>query len=188
MHRAALCLCLVACSPKTEPPAEVRSDAPASGMTLTSEAFAPGAEIPSAYTCEGDDRSPPLRWSGVPAAAKSLALVVTDPDAPDPARPQRTWVHWVLVDLPAGDGALPESVPADRLPAGARAGKNDWDRADYGGPCPPIGRHRYVHTLYALDTKLAGPAQPTLAELERAIAGHVLAKAELIGTYEKTAK
>lgn len=179
-RRAALLVsALFACQPRPGPSA--------AGMSLRSDAFAPGGEIPSLYTCEGEDRSPPLRWTGVPAGAKSLALVIADPDAPDPARPLRTWIHWVVLDLPPGDGGLPEAVPADRLPAGARAGKNDFERTTYGGPCPPIGRHRYVHTLYALDTTFPGLAAPTQAELERAIAGHVLAQVELIGTYQKHA-
>ncbi|MDC0719688.1 YbhB/YbcL family Raf kinase inhibitor-like protein [Nannocystis bainbridge] len=154
-------------------------------MTLESEAFAAGASIPSEYTCEGRDISPPLRWSGVPAAARSLALIVTDPDAPDPAAPQTTFTHWILVDLPPTDGALPAGVTADRLPAGAREGTNDFGRVGYGGPCPPVGRHRYFHTLYALDTTLPSLRAPTRGALEQAMAGHVLARAERMGTYQK---
>lgn len=177
MSRIPALLAIALCACQTRPGA--------GGMTLTSEAFAAGAEIPTAYTCEGADRSPPLRWTGVPAAARSLALVITDPDAPDPAHPQRTWVHWIVFDLPAGDGALPEAVPTDRLPTGAREGTNDFERTTYGGPCPPIGRHRYIHTLYALDAAFPQLVAPTRAELEAAIAGHVVAQAELIGTYQK---
>lgn len=185
MDRRALVLCvLAACQPKPEPGAPTGTIA-SSGMVLASDAFADGAEIPTEYTCEGDDRSPPLRWSGVPAAARSLALTIVDPDVPDPAKPKRQWVHWVLVDLPPGDGALPEAVPTDSLPQGTREGKNDFERTTYGGPCPPIGRHRYIHTLYALDTTLPQLAAPTREELERAIDGHVLAQAQLIGTYQK---
>lgn len=185
MKRASASLVAVlACQPKPESAGD-GAGVTAAGMSLRSDAFEAGEEIPRTYTCEGEDLSPPLRWSGVPAAAQSLALVVADPDAPDPAKPKRTWVHWVLVDLPPGDGALPAGVPADRLPPGTRVGKNDWERADYGGPCPPIGRHRYFHTLYALDTRLPALRSPTRAELEKAIAGHVLARAELIGTYQK---
>ncbi len=176
---APLVLALCACQPRSGPAA--------GGMTLTSDAFAAGAEIPAVYTCEGDDRSPPLRWNGVPAGTKSLALVITDPDAPDPAHPQLTWVHWIVLDMPASAEGLQEAVSSDRLPAGAREGTNDFEHTKYGGPCPPIGRHRYFHTLYALDTTFPGLAAPTRAELEAAIAGHVLAKAELIGTYEKHA-
>ena len=147
-------------------------------MDLTSTAFSHGAEIPRRYTCEGDDTPPPLHWSGVPPQAKSLALIVDDPDAPDPAAPQRTWVHWVLVDLPPSATGLP-------APEGTREGVNDWKRGRYGGPCPPIGRHRYFFKLYALDTLLPGLKSPTKAQLEQAMHGHVLAKAELIGTYQK---
>ena len=114
-------------------------------LTISSPAFAPGGPIPVAYTGEGRDASPPLAWSGVPAGAKSLVLIVDDPDAPDPAAPKRVWVHWVLYDLPPAVTGLPEAV-AD-LPAGTREGKNDWGRAGYGGPMPPVGRHRYFFKL-----------------------------------------
>ena len=154
-------------------------------MKLVSPAFAPKGEIPTRYTCEGDDLSPPLRWSGVPAGTKSLALVVDDPDAPDPRAPKRTWVHWVLYGIPASATGIEEGAPADELPAGTRVGTNDWGRTDYGGPCPPIGRHRYFHKLYALDVDLAELRSTTKADLEKAMAGHVLAQAELVGTYEK---
>jgi Raf kinase inhibitor-like YbhB/YbcL family protein len=186
MPRLALALLcgLLACQPKPDQ-TDTGEPAPLSGMILRSEAFAAGAEIPAEHTCEGADTSPPLRWSGVPPEAKSLALIVTDPDVPDPAAPKRTWVHWILVDLPPADGSLPAGVSADDLPPGTREGTNDFGRTRYGGPCPPIGRHRYVHTLYALDTTLPSLAAPTRAELEQAMAGHVLARAELIGTYEK---
>ena len=129
--------------------------------------------------------SAPLAWSGVPQGAHSLALVVDDPDVPDPERPLRTWVHWVVYDLPAADGGLPEAASPERLPAGARQGLNDWKRTGFGGPCPPIGRHRYFHKLYALDTRLDALDRPTKAELERAMQGHILAEAHLIGTYQK---
>ncbi len=178
IRRAAIVVSgLLACQPRPGPSA--------AGMSLRSDAFQPGGGIPRVYTCEGDDRSPPLRWTGVPAGTKSLALVIADPDAPDPAHPLRTWVHWIVLDLPPGDAALAEAVPTDRLPAGAREGTNDFERTTYGGPCPPIGRHRYVHTLYALDATFPELKAPTKAELERAIAGHVLAQTELIGTYQK---
>jgi Raf kinase inhibitor-like YbhB/YbcL family protein len=157
-------------------------------MTLTSTSFAAKGEIPARHTCEGDDRSPPLAWTGVPEGSKSLALVVNDPDAPDPAAPRMTWVHWVLYDLPPGDGALPEGVAAGKLPAGTREGTNDWKRTGYGGPCPPIGRHRYFHRLYALDVVLPDLGKPTEKALQEAMKGHVLATAELVGTYEKRKK
>ncbi|HEY9067153.1 MAG TPA: YbhB/YbcL family Raf kinase inhibitor-like protein [Burkholderiaceae bacterium] len=152
-------------------------------MELSSTAFAPGGDIPRQYTCEGDDLAPPLQWRSVPDGTRSLALIVDDPDAPDPAAPTTTWVHWVLVDIPPAATEIPEGGQA--LPAGSRAGSNDWHRTGYGGPCPPVGRHRYFFKLYALDTPLPGLSKPTKAELERAMQGHVLAQAELIGTYQK---
>jgi Raf kinase inhibitor-like YbhB/YbcL family protein len=155
-------------------------------MQITSTAFTPNGAIPAKYTCEGKDVSPPLAWAELPAGAQSLALIVDDPDAPDPAAPRMTWVHWVLYNLPAQPGALPEAVEA--LPAGTREGKNDWGRSGYGGPCPPIGRHRYFHKLYALDTVLPDLGQPTKAQLEQAMEGHILGQAELIGTYQKTGR
>jgi Raf kinase inhibitor-like YbhB/YbcL family protein len=153
------------------------------GLTLRSDAFTHLGSIPSRYTCEGEDISPPLQWSGVPPKARSLVLIVDDPDAPDPAAPRMTWVHWVLYDLPVDSTSLPEAVKA--LPAGTREGVNDWKRTGYGGPCPPIGRHRYFHKLYALDTMLGDLGKPTKAKLEAAMRGHVLEQAELMGTYEK---
>lgn len=152
-------------------------------LTLTSTAFQHTMPIPKKYTCEGDDVSPPLSWSGVPSGSKSLVLIVDDPDAPDPKAPRMTWVHWVIVDLPPGAAGLPEAV--ETLPGGAHTGLNDWKRRDYGGPCPPIGEHRYFHKLYALDTVLDGLGQFTKAAVEAAMKGHILAEAVLMGTYEK---
>ena len=151
-------------------------------MKLTSTAFAPGGEIPARHTCEDKDLSPPLAWRDAPAGTKSVALIVDDPDAPDPAAPKTTWVHWVLYNLPPA-GELAEAVHA--LPAGTAAGLNDWHRTGYGGPCPPIGRHRYFFKLYALDALLLDLHHPTKAQLEKTMQGHVLARAELIGTYQK---
>lgn len=153
-------------------------------MAITSPAFADGGEIPSLYTCQGSDISPPLEWTGAPGGTRSYALVVYDPDAPDPAAPRMTWVHWVLYDIPPSKAGLPEGGSTD-LPEGTREGLNDWKRTGYGGPCPPIGRHRYFHVLYALDVELSDLGRPTMKELEAAIEGHVLAKAELMGTYQK---
>jgi Raf kinase inhibitor-like YbhB/YbcL family protein len=153
-------------------------------MELSSSAFDPLGAIPRRHTCEGDDVAPPLRWSGVPAEARSLVLIVDDPDAPDPAAPMRTWVHWVVVDIPPQASSLPQG--GRPLPAGARDGLNDWHRTGYGGPCPPVGRHRYFFKLYALDTWLPSLQRPTKAAVEQAIRGHVLAQAELVCTYEKT--
>ena len=154
-------------------------------MTLTSSAFAHNGAIPRKHTCDGQDLSPALAWSGVPAGAKSLVLIVDDPDAPDPAAPKMTWVHWVLYNLPPSAEGLPEAVAPSALPAGTREGANDWKRTGYGGPCPPVGRHRYFHKLYALDVVLADLGKPTKAQLEKAIQGHVIAQAELIGTYQR---
>jgi Raf kinase inhibitor-like YbhB/YbcL family protein len=155
------------------------------GFALHSPAFAPGGEIPSRYTCEGLDLSPPLAWSEPPPSTRSLALLVDDPDAPDPKAPQTTWVHWVVLGIPVQGRQLVDGAGGGRLPAGARNGLNDWKRADYGGPCPPIGRHRYFFKLYALDTSLSDLSSPTEADLARAMQGHILARAELIGTYQK---
>ncbi|HEU4564300.1 MAG TPA: YbhB/YbcL family Raf kinase inhibitor-like protein [Gemmatimonadaceae bacterium] len=155
-------------------------------LTLTSPAFTPGGSIPARYTCEGEDSSPPLAWRGVPPEAKSLALIVDDPDAPDPKAPKMTYVHWVLYDIPPGTAELREGASNGGLPSGARQGTNDWHRTGYGGPCPPIGRHRYFHKLYALDTLLGDLGNPTKPDLERAMQGHIIAQAELVGTYEKT--
>ena len=148
---------------------------------LTSTAFAEGGAIPRGYTCEGRDTSPPLAWSGLPAGTRTLALIVDDPDAPDPAAPRMTWVHWVLFDIPPAAPGMAEGAP---LPAGAKVGVNDWQRPGWGGPCPPIGRHRYFFKLYALDTALE-LYRPTKAALEQAMKGHVLAEAQLVGTYQK---
>jgi Raf kinase inhibitor-like YbhB/YbcL family protein len=154
-------------------------------FTLTSSAFGPGGEIPVRHTCDGEDVSPPLAWSGVPDGTRSLALVVDDPDAPDPQAPTMTWVHWVVYNLPPTLEGLPGAVTAEDLPAGAREGLNDWKQTGYRGPCPPVGRHRYYHKLYALDCVLADEGAITKADLERRMVGHVLAKAELVGTYQR---
>ncbi len=154
-------------------------------LTLTSSSFAHQGEIPGKFTCEGDDLSPALAWSGAPAGTKSFALIVDDPDAPDPQAPKMTWVHWVLYNLPAAASALAEAVWDADLPEGTLQGLNDWKRIGWGGPCPPIGRHRYFHKLYALDTVLPDLGTPTKARLEKAMEGHVLGKAELMGTYKK---
>jgi Raf kinase inhibitor-like YbhB/YbcL family protein len=154
-------------------------------LTLSSSAFKHQAEIPSKYTCEGQDISPPLSWSGVPDGTKSLVLIVDDPDAPDPKAPRMIWVHWVLYNLPPSSAGLAEDVAAKDLPKGTLEGLSDWKRTGYGGPCPPIGRHRYFHKLYALDTVLPDLGKPTKADVEKAMQGHVLAVMELIGTYQK---
>lgn len=151
-------------------------------MHLTSSAFSHNGEIPTRYTCEGEDLSPPLQWSQLPPGTRSLALIIDDPDAPDPAAPRMTWVHWLLYNLPAGSGGLAE---ASEPPAGTLEGRNDFGRGGYGGPCPPVGRHRYFHRLYALDTVLPDLHHPSRGKLDQAMRGHILDSAELVGTYQK---
>ncbi len=153
-------------------------------LLLKSPAFEHGAPIPREYTCEGRDVSPPLGWTGAPPGTRSFVLIVDDPDAPDPKAPQMTWVHWLVYNLPSDCKGLNETA-AD-LPTGAVVGQNDWKRCEYGGPCPPVGRHRYFHKLYALDTTLSGLSEPAKADIERAMDGHILDQAELIGTYQKS--
>jgi Raf kinase inhibitor-like YbhB/YbcL family protein len=155
------------------------------GLTITSPAFSHNGEIPRRFTCDGDDISPALEWSGLSEGTKSIVLIVDDPDAPDPAAPKMTWVHWVLYNIPANASGLPEGVRSQDLPTGTKQGLNDWKRTGYGGPCPPIGRHRYFHKLYALDIVLADLGQPTKKQLEKAMEGHILSRAELIGTYQR---
>jgi Raf kinase inhibitor-like YbhB/YbcL family protein len=152
-----------------------------STIHLESPAFADVGAIPQVYTCDGEDVSPPLKWSGVPEAAKSLALVVEDPDAP-----RGTWTHWVLFDLPADVTELPRGVPADgRVDLGngkaARQGRNDFGKAGYGGPCPPSGTHRYVFRLFALDAEPGLGPGATRQDLLRSIKNHVLAEGKLTG-------
>jgi Raf kinase inhibitor-like YbhB/YbcL family protein len=154
-------------------------------LTLTSSAFADGGPIPARHTCEGPDRSPPLAWSGIPPKARSLTLIVDDPDAPDPAAPRMTWVHWVLYNIPVSAHGLAEAVPAGSLPPGTVEGITDFKRRGWGGPCPPIGRHRYYFKLYAVDLLLPATPGQTKAQVERAMAGHVLAETRLMGTYQK---
>lgn len=154
-------------------------------LTLTSASFQHGDMIPVRHTCEGDDLSPPLAWSGTPADAQSLVVLVDDPDAPDPKSPTMTWVHWILYNLPPQLHQLADGIAAEELPAGTLQGLNDWRRTGYGGPCPPIGRHRYFHKLFALDARLPDLANPSRAKLEAAMQGHVLARAELMGWYQR---
>jgi Raf kinase inhibitor-like YbhB/YbcL family protein len=156
----------------------------AMAMTLNSPAFQQNGHIPSRYTCEGEDVSPPLTWEGVPTGAKSLVLIVDDPDAPDPKAPKMVWVHWVVYNIAPDTKSLPENAGKARLPQGVLLGLNDFKKTEYGGPCPPIGRHRYFHKLYALDISLDLKGA-TKSQIERAMRGHVLANAELIGTYQK---
>jgi Raf kinase inhibitor-like YbhB/YbcL family protein len=153
-------------------------------LTLNSPAFENNGSIPPQFTVEGDDVSPPLEWSDVPPGTKSFVLIIDDPDAPDPQAPRTTWVHWVLYNIPAGTRALADDVARRGLPAGTCHGSNDWKRAGYGGPAPPVGRHRYFHKLYALDVVLPDLGLPAKQRLLQAMRGHVLAESQLVGTYE----
>jgi len=154
-------------------------------LTLTSTSFAEGEEIPSRFTCEGEDVSPDLAWSHVPEGTKSLVLIVDDPDAPDPKAPRMVWDHWLLYNLPPDSGGLPAAVKPRNLPAGTLEAVNSWGRTGYGGPCPPIGRHRYFHVLYALDIRLPDMQEPGKDALLAAMQGHILGHTELVGTYQK---
>ena len=154
-------------------------------LTLSSPAFANGDAIPKQYTCDGQDVSPPLEWSGVPQSAKSLVLIVDDPDAPDPKAPKMTWVHWLLYNLPTASTGLAEATRSADLPTGTGEGVNDWKRTGYGGPCPPTGRHRYFHKLYALDALLPDLGTPPKTKLEEAMKEHIIESAVLMGTYSK---
>lgn len=147
---------------------------------LQSSAFKPGEEIPKKFTCDGPDVSPALSWGEAPTGTQSISLIMDDPDAP-----VGTWVHWVLYDLPADAHSLPEGVPKDNeLSNGARQGRNDFRKVGYGGPCPPPGpAHRYFFKLYALDAKMNLKAGASKAELEKAMKGHILGQAELMGRY-----
>jgi len=154
-------------------------------MKISSPNFEHQGDIPKKFTCDGEDISPELKWSDAPEGTKSFALIVDDPDAPDPAAPKMTWVHWVLYNLPASSNALGGGVASADLPDGALDGLNDWKRTGYGGPCPPIGKHRYFHKLYALDVVLPDLKQPTKAELEKAMEGHILGEDEIVGLYQR---
>ncbi len=154
-------------------------------LELTSPAFSHNDPIPAIYTCDGRDISPPLSWSSLPAGTRSLALIVEDPDAPDPKAPRMTWIHWVLYNIPAETAGLMENTAAGNLPADTLEGLNDWGRTRYGGPCPPVGRHRYFFKLYALDAELPDLNQPNKEKLLQAMQNHILDQAELIGTYQR---
>jgi len=150
-------------------------------LTLTSSAFSHNGSIPEQYTCDGEDEVPPLAWTGAPSGTKSFAVIVDDPDAPDPKAPKMTYVHWVVYDIPPSVTRLDE----DGVPEGARLGVNDWKKPEYGGPCPPVGRHRYFFKVYALDAALGDLGLPTKANVEEAMRDRILAQAELVGTYER---
>ncbi|MEY3288980.1 MAG: hypothetical protein RLZZ419_1222 [Pseudomonadota bacterium] len=154
-------------------------------LNLKSPDFVHLGEIPKIFTCQGDDSSPALSWTELPKNTKSLVLIVDDPDAPDPAAPKMTWVHWLLYNIPPTVRELPKAIAENDLPSGIQQGKNDWKKTGYGGPCPPIGRHRYFHKLYALDIELPDLHHPNKTQLEKAMTGHIIDKTELIGTYQK---
>ncbi|MBI4598198.1 MAG: YbhB/YbcL family Raf kinase inhibitor-like protein [Candidatus Omnitrophica bacterium] len=153
-------------------------------LTLTSEAFAEGAPIPSACTCDGKNASPALAWTEPPPGTRSFALIADDPDAPG-----NTWVHWVVYNIPIAARELPDGLQktAER-PDGTRQGLNDFGKVGYGGPCPPSGTHRYYFKLYALDTELNFTTTVTKAKLEQAMRGHILGQAQLMGTYQRQAQ
>jgi Raf kinase inhibitor-like YbhB/YbcL family protein len=173
MRIALVAIVLIACGQKDEQAMHTEAK-----LAVSSAAFAPNAEIPTDHTCDGVDTPPPIAWTGAPPGTQSFAVIVDDPDAPDPAAPKRTWVHYVIANIPATTTSFSAAPPE------ATVGTNDWGKQAWGGPCPPIGRHRYFFKVYALDTTL--PKKPlTKAELESAMSGHVLAKGELVGTYQK---
>jgi len=153
-------------------------------FSITSTAFEAGQEIPAQYTCDGKDISPPLQWADAPTGTQSLVLIVDDPDAPDPEAPKLTWVHWILYNLPPDSIGLPEAIQREKLPSEVLHGTNNWERTGYGGPCPPIGRHRYFFKLYALDSVLPDLGFPNKDTLLENMQGHVLAETELMGTYQ----
>jgi len=201
LFAAALLACAIACgkskssttdtsavtsvraSPDTTP---LRTMSPL--LNLQSSAFAANAPIPPRYTCEAANVSPPLAWSGAPATAKSFALIVEDPDAPDPAKPTRVVTHWVAYNIPATTPGLSENASKTGMPAGSAQGLNEGSKPAYMGPCPPIGSHRYFFKLYALDTVLSGLKNPKKADLQQAMQTHVVDSTQLIGTYQKSKK
>ncbi|GAB4371625.1 MAG: YbhB/YbcL family Raf kinase inhibitor-like protein [Deltaproteobacteria bacterium] len=158
------------------PQSTLGEELPMSHLVLTSPAFSHNGMIPAKYTCDGADVNPPLSIDGVPEKAKSLALIVDDPDAP-----RGTWVHWVVWNIPADTRVIPEGT----VPPGALQGTNDFGSRKYGGPCPPSGTHRYFFKLYALDAPLALPPGATKAQVEKAMSGHLLGKAETVGLYRR---
>jgi len=184
----ALCVCGPGgCKRAEDKPGKVEpvEPPPAAALSIRSKAFEPGKAIPPRHTGDGEDVSPPLTWSGVPPAAKELALIMDDPDAPRP----KPWVHWVIYKVPADAAGLPEAVAKKAelsQPAGAVQGKNTWGRIGYGGPAPPKGRvHHYHFKLYALDAPLDVKPGLDKPALLAAMSGHILAQGELIGTYQR---
>ncbi|HNS99105.1 MAG TPA: YbhB/YbcL family Raf kinase inhibitor-like protein [Polyangiaceae bacterium] len=182
----AAAMLLSACTPKPTTETMNTNASSQQSLQLSSSAFEPASSIPTRYTCEGEDLSPPLSWKGIPEGTQSLVLIVDDPDAPDPAAPKMTWVHWILYDIPPSCESLAEGIR--QLPAGTKQGINSWKKTGYGGPCPPIGNHRYFHKLYALDKTLASMETPDKDAVVAAMQGHILAQAVLMGTYQKKGK
>jgi Raf kinase inhibitor-like YbhB/YbcL family protein len=180
--RHALTLLLLAVTVAAQSPTQPKGGQSAMAFTVTSPAFASGATIPNAYTCQGADISPPLNWSGQPNQTTSFALIVDDPDAP-----VGTWVHWLMWNIPGAINLLPENVSKqERVAGGAMQGRNDFGKVGYNGPCPPPGHaHRYYFRLYALDVKLTLPPGAKRKELDAAMQGHILAHAEYMGTYQR---
>lgn len=154
-------------------------------FSISSSAFTNNSDIPTKYTCESDDISPELTWTNLPEGTKSLALIVDDPDAPDPNAPQMTYVHWILYNIPTNINKLKEGVAVEELPGGTLEGINDWKKTGYGGPCPPIGKHRYFHKLYALNDVLPDLNLPTKDKLLKAMERKIIAQTEIIGLYKK---
>jgi Raf kinase inhibitor-like YbhB/YbcL family protein len=174
-------LVLSACSRQSPPSTNEGGKQPEMKINITSSAFQDGGLIPSKYTCDGADVSPPLQWSGIPQDTKFLALICDDPDAP-----AKTWVHWVVYDLPPNIAQLPEAVPdTESLAAGGKQGRNDFGKIGYGGPCPPGGTHRYFFKLYALASQTSLQPGATKEQLLKAIEGKVLGQGQLMGTYKR---
>lgn len=184
---AALCAALIGIAAAGADADMLRGDTGKNNMSMAihSNSFRHNGVIPVRHTCDGPNVSPPFSWAGVPAGTKSLVLIVDDPDAPDPAAPRMTWVHWVLYNIPADINGLPEDVAASGLPHGILQGLNDWQHTGYEGPCPPTGRHRYYHKLFALDVALPDLMRPSKAALDKAMQGHILAQASMIGLYQR---
>ena len=154
-------------------------------MQLTSTAFQPGGSIPKQFTCEGNDMSPELTWQGAPSGTKTFALIVHDPDAPIAGG----FYHWGVYNIPATTNRIPENTPKQsELPGGGKQGRNDVGKIGYVGPCPPSGNHRYLFRLFALDTELKLKTDASAKDVEKAVQGHILGQAELMGRYQKSSK
>ena len=176
-----LALVMGGCGPSPTPTALPEKGSQAMAFEVTSSAFGQGEPIPTQYTCDGDDISPPLAWENPPEGTKGFTLINDDPDAP-----VGTWDHWILFNLPADARSLPEAVPPDaELAGGGQHGQNSWRRLGYGGPCPPSGTHRYFFKLYALDTTLNLDSGTNKKQVLQAMEGHILGQAELMGVFSR---